>query len=143
MSRIFTLQNPKVILQTCVCACNQSTIIKKKRKGKIRNGALPLGMAVCPGLCWSSVTLSSTARQGEGGEGKKRGGKKRLTAKNKSDTLKFPSFLLFTIKIFSFFCLETPGFQRRFEQLNLWFGNPHKPFICMSSGNKANNHPRK
>jgi len=33
---------------------------------EIWNGALPLGMAVCPGLCWSSVTLSSTARKREG-----------------------------------------------------------------------------
>lgn len=31
-------------------------------------GALPLGMAVCPGLYWSSVTLSSTARKRERGE---------------------------------------------------------------------------
>lgn len=45
----------------------------------------------------------------KGGEGKKRGGKKRLTAKNKSDTLKFPSFLLFTIKIFFFFLLGNSG----------------------------------
>lgn len=104
---------------------------------EIRNGALPLGMAVCPGLCWSSVTLSSTARKGEGEE---KEGKKQLTVKNKLDTLKFPSFLLFTIEIF---CMETPRDFNSFRQLNLWFGNPHRPFICMRFGNKANNHPRK
>lgn len=47
----------------------------------------------------------------EGGEGKKRGGKKRLTAKNKSDTLKFPSFLLFTIKIFFFSAWKLRDFR--------------------------------
>lgn len=104
---------------------------------EIWNGALPLGMAVCPGLCWSSVTLSSTARKREGGE---KEGKKQLTVKNKLDTLRFPSFLLFTIEIF---CMETPRDFNSFRQLNLWFGNQHKPFICMRFGNKANSHPRK
>lgn len=94
-------------------------------------------MAVCPGLCWSSVTLSSTARKREGGETE---GKKQLTAKNKLDTLRFPSFLLFTIEIFY---METPGDFSSFPKLNLWFGNPHKPFICMRFGNEANSHPRK
>lgn len=32
MTTIYTPQNPKAILQTCVYACNQSTIIKKKKK---------------------------------------------------------------------------------------------------------------
>lgn len=105
---------------------------------EIWNGALPLGMAVCPGLCWSSVTLSSTARKREGGE---KEGKKQLTVKNKLDTLRFPFFfLLFTVEIF---CMETPRDFNSFRQLNLWFGNPLKPFICMRFGNKANSHPRK
>lgn len=65
-------------------------------------------MAVCPGLCWSSVTLSSTAREGEGGEGKRRGGKKWLTAKNKSNTMKsnFPLFYYLLLSfVFVFFFL--------------------------------------
>ena len=65
---------------------------------EIWNGALPLGMAVCPGLCWSSVTLSSTARKKEkGGEEE---GEKQLTEKNKFDTLRFP--FLFIIYYWDF-----------------------------------------
>ncbi len=72
-------------------------------------------MAVCPGLCWSSVTLSSTARKrmGWGGlGGVEKEGKKQLTVKNKLDTLRFPSFLLFTIEDFLY------GNSKRFQQLS-------------------------
>lgn len=121
-----SLRKPKAIRQTCIYVqpLHQKKKKKKKKEGKIRNGALPLGMAVCPGLCWSSVTLSSTARKGEGGDG---GGREKwLTVKNKSDTLKFPSFLLFTIEIFFFFPVwklwDFRGDFSSFRQLNLWFG---------------------
>lgn len=66
-------------------------------------------MAGCPGLCWSSVTLSSTARNTERGE---KEGKKQLTVKNKLDTLRFPSFLLFTIEVSLY------GNSKRFQQLS-------------------------
>lgn len=96
----------------------------------------------CAGPLSHCLLLPEKEKGRRGGRG---GGEKWLTVKNKSDTLKFPSFLLFTIEIF-FPRLETLGFQRRFQQLStaqpvVW--DPHKPFICMSFGNKANNHPRK
>lgn len=133
---LYIILNPTKILQTDRHT-HRHMIHFPAEYDEIWNGALPLGMAVCPGLCWSSVTLSSTARKRDGGE---KEGKKQLTVKNKLDTLRFPSFLLFTIEIF---CMETPRDFNSFRQLNLWFGNPHKPFICMRFGNKANSHPRK
>ena len=95
------------------------------------NGSLPGTVLV---LCHIVFYCQKKRETGE------KEGKKQLTVQNKFDTLRFPSFLLFTIEIF---CMETPRDFNSFRQLNLWFGNPHKPFICMRFGNKANNHPRK
>lgn len=60
----------------------------------------------------------------ERGERVGEGGEKWLTVKNKSDTLKFPSFLLFTIEIFFpvWKLWDFRGDFSSFRQLNLWFG---------------------
>lgn len=64
-------------------------------------------MAVCPGLCWSSVTLSSTARKGEGGEGREKN-KKQKTVNSEKQVRHFeisPFFIIYCWGFFFFFPL--------------------------------------
>lgn len=77
----------------------------EKKKGKIRNGALPLGMAVCPGLCWSSVTLSSTAREGEGGRRGKKRGEEMVNREKQVRHIEISLFYYLLLRFFYFFFL--------------------------------------
>lgn len=65
-------------------------------------------MAVCPGLCWSSVTLSSTAKKRKEGEKEE---KKQLTVEKQVQhtEISFLSFFLFSLFTIEPFCMETPG----------------------------------
>lgn len=87
----------------------------------------------CAGPLSHCLLLPEKKRKKREGGGME--GKKQLTVKNNFDKLRF--LILF------FFYMETKRAFRCSRWLNLWFGNPHKPFKCMSSGKKANSHTRK
>lgn len=76
---------------------------------------------------------------------KRRGGRNRgkETVKSEKQVTRIEISFFSIIYYWDFLYGNSKRFQRAFEKLNLWFGNPHRPFICMSFGNKANSHPRK
>lgn len=84
MSTIYTLQNPKVILQTCMYACNQSTIIiiiKKGVKYEMEHYRLEWQSARdCAGPLSHCLLLPEKEK---GGEGKKERGGEEMVNREK------------------------------------------------------------